>query len=169
RRDSGREGLRRRRADEPADRRRRAAELRPHLRDRAGGLHADGRGRAALPDAAADDDAATRRAGRRGGPAGCASGRSGVTREPGSPALANSSEFAHDSPKADRHGRGAPREGNPCMTDAANDDVATAPLDWPLRPWVLAGLLGLAGLLMHLVTYGNADVPWQGAVAAALL
>jgi hypothetical protein len=40
--------------------------------------------------------------------------------------------------------------------------------DWPLRPWVLAGLLGLAGLAIHLVTGGNDDVPWQMAAAAFL-
>src|SRR5690606_41661915 len=54
------------------------------------------------------------------------------------------------------------------MTDATNEDVATAPVDWPLRPWVLAGLLGLAGLLIHFVTQGNDDVPWQMATAAFL-
>src|SRR5690606_16242617 len=40
---------------------------------------------------------------------------------------------------------------------------------WPLRPWLTAGLLGLAGLLIHSVTRGNDDVPWQMAVAAFLL
>lgn len=40
--------------------------------------------------------------------------------------------------------------------------------DWPLRPWLLAGLLGVAGLLIHLVTHGNDDVPWQMATAAFL-
>jgi hypothetical protein len=40
--------------------------------------------------------------------------------------------------------------------------------EWPLRPWLLAGLLGLAGLLIHLVTQGRDDVPWQMAVAAFL-
>ncbi|HYC81837.1 MAG TPA: DUF4153 domain-containing protein [Croceibacterium sp.] len=40
--------------------------------------------------------------------------------------------------------------------------------EWPLRPWLLAGLLGLAGLLIHLVTGGNDDVPWQMATAAFL-
>lgn len=54
------------------------------------------------------------------------------------------------------------------MTDAANEDVAATAVDWPLRPWVLAGLLGLAGLLIHLVTQGNDDVPWQMATAAFL-
>jgi len=40
---------------------------------------------------------------------------------------------------------------------------------WPLRPWLTAGLLGLAGLLIHAVTRGNDEVPWQMAVAAFLL
>jgi hypothetical protein len=40
--------------------------------------------------------------------------------------------------------------------------------EWPLRPWLLAGLLGTAGLLIHLVTQGRDDVPWQMAIAAFL-
>jgi len=50
-----------------------------------------------------------------------------------------------------------------------SDEAAgtTAP-EWPLRPWLLAGLLGLAGLLIHLVTGDSDDVPWQVAVAAFL-
>src|SRR5690606_17736807 len=47
------------------------------------------------------------------------------------------------------------------------EDIETA-ADWPLRPWLLAGLLGLAGLLIHLVTQGDDEVPWQMAVAAFL-
>jgi len=41
--------------------------------------------------------------------------------------------------------------------------------DWPLLPWLLAGLLGLAGLLIHLVTDDRGDVPWRVAIAAFLL
>lgn len=40
--------------------------------------------------------------------------------------------------------------------------------DWPPRPWLLAGLLGTAGLLIHLATAGHDDVPWRMAVAAFL-
>ena len=54
------------------------------------------------------------------------------------------------------------------MTEAANEDVTAPSAEWPLRPWVLAGLLGLAGLLIYLVTQGNDDVPWQMAAAAFL-
>jgi hypothetical protein len=46
--------------------------------------------------------------------------------------------------------------------------AASAAPEWPLRPWLLAGLLGLAGLLIHLVTGDSDDVPWQVAVAAFL-
>jgi len=54
------------------------------------------------------------------------------------------------------------------MTDhTANDAGASAP-DWPLRPWLLAGLLGLAGLVIQLVTGGNDQVPWQMAASAFL-
>jgi hypothetical protein len=37
-----------------------------------------------------------------------------------------------------------------------------------MRPWLLAALLGVAGLLIHLVTGGRDDVPWQMAAAAFL-
>jgi hypothetical protein len=56
------------------------------------------------------------------------------------------------------------------MTDATAADEGTilAAPEWPLRPWLLAGLLGVAGLLIYLVTQGNDDVPWQMATAAFL-
>src|SRR5690606_41311025 len=41
--------------------------------------------------------------------------------------------------------------------------------EWPLRPWLLAGLFGLAGLLIHLATNGHDDDPVRGALAAFLL
>ena len=50
----------------------------------------------------------------------------------------------------------------------SDSDEGTVLHDWPLRPWLLAGLLGLAGLLIHLVTGGNDEVPWQMALAALL-
>ena len=51
------------------------------------------------------------------------------------------------------------------MNDDPGDQGATA-LDWPLRPWWLAALLGIAGLLIHLVTHEKDDVPWRVAAAA---
>jgi hypothetical protein len=55
------------------------------------------------------------------------------------------------------------------MSEAfTSEDTNLAAADWPLRPWLLAGLLGLAGLLIYLVTQGNDQVPWQMAVAAFL-
>jgi hypothetical protein len=54
------------------------------------------------------------------------------------------------------------------MTDKAVNDAASSAAEWPLRPWLLAGLLGLAGLLIQLVTGGNDQVPWQMAAAAFL-
>jgi uncharacterized protein DUF4153 len=53
------------------------------------------------------------------------------------------------------------------MTDEviANENAIAAP-NWPLRPWALAGLLGLAGLLIHLVAHDNEQVAWRVAVAA---
>ena len=56
------------------------------------------------------------------------------------------------------------------MSDEATDSGARllATPDWPLRPWLLAGLLGLGGLLIHLLTHENDDVPWQVAAAALI-
>jgi hypothetical protein len=53
------------------------------------------------------------------------------------------------------------------MADAVNETEGAG--DWPLRPWLLAGLLGAAGLLIHLITGGRDDVPWQMAAAAFLI
>lgn len=53
------------------------------------------------------------------------------------------------------------------MADDMSDIAAAeAAPQWPLRPWLLAGLLGLAGLLIHLLTHEREDVPWQVAAAA---
>lgn len=38
--------------------------------------------------------------------------------------------------------------------------------DWPLRPWILAALLAVAGLVIHLATDGYNDEPFAMAVAA---
>lgn len=54
------------------------------------------------------------------------------------------------------------------MTDDTADEANPPAAEWPLRPWVLAGLLGLAGLLIYLVTGGNDQVAWQMAAAAFL-
>lgn len=40
--------------------------------------------------------------------------------------------------------------------------------DWPLRPWLLAALLGVAALLAHLVSDGAETEAWRLALAAAL-
>ncbi|HEY6815281.1 MAG TPA: DUF4153 domain-containing protein [Croceibacterium sp.] len=59
------------------------------------------------------------------------------------------------------------------MTDTAageTDRVVFEPergeAEWPLRPWLLAALFGLAGLLIHFVTHQNDDVAWRVALAA---
>ena len=41
--------------------------------------------------------------------------------------------------------------------------------DWDLRPWLFAGLLGVVGLVVFLLTDGAQDVPSRMAIAAALL
>jgi hypothetical protein len=43
-----------------------------------------------------------------------------------------------------------------------------AAAEWPLRPWFTAALLGLAGLLIHLVTDEHRTVAWRMAVGAFL-
>jgi len=40
--------------------------------------------------------------------------------------------------------------------------------DWPLRPWILAGLLALAGLLIFAVTDDHPETPGRAAIAAFL-
>jgi hypothetical protein len=53
--------------------------------------------------------------------------------------------------------------------EAIDDPAATvATPEWPLRPWLLAGLLGLAGLLIHLFTHEKDDVAWRLAIAGFL-
>jgi hypothetical protein len=61
------------------------------------------------------------------------------------------------------------------MTDTqAGGAEATVPeaergeAEWPLGPWLLAGLLGLAGLLIHFATDGHDDDPTRVALAAFL-
>jgi hypothetical protein len=53
------------------------------------------------------------------------------------------------------------------MADEVIDNEPAAP-EWPLRPWLLAALLGLGGLLIHLFTHEQDDVPWRVAAAAFL-
>jgi hypothetical protein len=49
---------------------------------------------------------------------------------------------------------------------AAASETERSAAEWPLRPWLLAGLFGLAGLLIHFVTHENEEVAWRAAVAA---
>jgi hypothetical protein len=67
-----------------------------------------------------------------------------------------------DSPSSEQ----GPAAGS--TTDLHEDGLPETPQPWTLRPWLTAGLFGLAGLLIHLVTQGFGDVPWQMAVAAFL-
>ncbi|HEU4652166.1 MAG TPA: DUF4153 domain-containing protein, partial [Croceibacterium sp.] len=58
------------------------------------------------------------------------------------------------------------------MTDGATSDAGPqagrAATEWPLRPWLLAGLFGAAGLLIHVITHEHDDVAWRVALAAFL-
>ena len=55
------------------------------------------------------------------------------------------------------------------MASEAVEAESVEASDWPLRPWLLAGLLGVAALLIHMITDGRDNVPWQMAAAAFLL
>lgn len=51
------------------------------------------------------------------------------------------------------------------MRDVTTEDRP----EWPLRPWLLAALLGVAGLLIHVASGGDGPdttVPWRAAVVA---
>ncbi|KRA84341.1 DUF4153 domain-containing protein [Altererythrobacter sp. Root672] len=52
--------------------------------------------------------------------------------------------------------------------DVSGTTDQTSPHDWPLRPWILAALLGLAGLLIHFATKDSEQVAWRMALAAFL-
>ncbi len=57
----------------------------------------------------------------------------------------------------------------PEASSEANSNPAQNPAfpdDWSLRPWVLAGLLAIAGLGVHLASDGGYDVPWRMALTA---
>jgi hypothetical protein len=52
---------------------------------------------------------------------------------------------------------------------AADTPGTPAASEWPLRPWLLAGLLGLAGLLVDLLTGGNFEQSAARTAAAAFI
>src|SRR6478735_2443842 len=54
-------------------------------------------------------------------------------------------------------------------TDPVVSEAWRSEAEWPLRPWLLAALFGVAGLLIYLITHDNEDVAWRGALAAFLL
>ena len=56
------------------------------------------------------------------------------------------------------------------MSQPGDPHTSSLHSDWPLRPWGLAALLGLAGLGVHFLAEWNADVwaPWRAALTAAL-
>src|SRR6478609_795102 len=51
-------------------------------------------------------------------------------------------------------------------TDPVVSEPERSEAEWPLRPWLLAALFGLAGLLIHFATDDNENVAWRVAVAA---
>ena len=62
------------------------------------------------------------------------------------------------------------------MTDAAIGEAGPGVFatdrrqaEWPLRPWLLAALFGISGLLIHFVTHEHVDVAWRVALAAFVL
>lgn len=56
------------------------------------------------------------------------------------------------------------------MTDNAQVAAEDSSLaEWDLRPWLLAGMLGLAGLLVHFASDEAGTIPWRMALTAALV
>lgn len=56
----------------------------------------------------------------------------------------------------------------PELSDPGGDPESEMPLqDWPLRPWLLALLLAVAGLVVHIATDGEGDNEALGAAIAA--
>ncbi|MWV27314.1 DUF4153 domain-containing protein [Aurantiacibacter rhizosphaerae] len=53
-------------------------------------------------------------------------------------------------------------------TESSSVDNTATLDDWPLRPWLLAGIGGLAGLVVHLILESNGESPWGAALAAAI-
>ncbi|MBL4719070.1 MAG: hypothetical protein JKZ02_11655, partial [Erythrobacter sp.] len=43
------------------------------------------------------------------------------------------------------------------MSEMTQAHAPATHADWPLRPWLLAALLGIAGLCVHLFSDWNAD------------
>ncbi|MBO6769356.1 MAG: DUF4153 domain-containing protein [Erythrobacter sp.] len=56
------------------------------------------------------------------------------------------------------------------MSEVSTTHAPDPHSDWPLRPWLLAALLGLAGLGVHFAAEWNSDewAPWRAALTAAL-
>ncbi len=56
------------------------------------------------------------------------------------------------------------------MNTTIGDHASQPHSDWPLRPWVLAALLGLAGLGIYFAAEWNSNAwaPWRAALTAAL-
>ncbi len=55
------------------------------------------------------------------------------------------------------------------MTDHPAPDREAELHDWPVRPWLCASLLGIAGLLVHFASDGGEQVAWRMALAAGLV
>ena len=55
------------------------------------------------------------------------------------------------------------------MSEMTQTHAPATHADWPPRPWLLAALLGIAGLCVHLFSDWNADnmPPWRAALVAA--
>lgn len=54
------------------------------------------------------------------------------------------------------------------MTEANGASQDSLDADWPARPWLLAAMLGMAGLAIHFASGDMPDVPWRMALSAFL-
>ncbi|MFZ1743163.1 MAG: DUF4153 domain-containing protein [Pontixanthobacter sp.] len=57
-------------------------------------------------------------------------------------------------------------ESSPSESASVRTINRAVPDDWALRPWLIASLLGIAGLAVHLASDGGEDVPWRMALTA---
>lgn len=59
--------------------------------------------------------------------------------------------------------------GGECVRSLSAPDPVRGEAEWPQRPWLLAGILALAGFLLHFLWDGTDPLPLEGAGAAFIV